>query len=289
MSLKKSCQFSVVSFQLLALLAVAVAAQGPRREPSPRVRQATGLDLAGNGTQARELWQKEIETAATPAARAAAQRSMAMSWAFSGNCAQTTAWEQKVIAYWKTRETAEPQNAFYQQGEMADEAARVCIDLGELTTAARLYRLGHDLGLKEPGIAAGRRDLWNYRYQHALARLAARRGQRARAQAAVAAARRTLDQMQRDDPKLSQQQLGFFPYLEGYVAYYAGDYPQALADFQQDQRHDPFIACLLGMTYEKLGQPDKARAAYELAAKTRAHNPPAAFAIPFSRGKLGTK
>ena len=34
------------------------------------------------------------------------------------------------------RETAEPQNAFYQQGEMANEAARVCIDAGDLAAAA---------------------------------------------------------------------------------------------------------------------------------------------------------
>lgn len=286
MPLKRSCQLLVISSQLGVLLTAAATAQGPRRQISPSVRQATELDLAGKGAQARVLWQKEIDAATTPAARAAGERNMAMSWAFSGNCAQTAAYERKVIAYWKTREAAEPQNAFYQEGEMADEAARVCIDLGELNTAARLYKLGHDRGLLQPNLPVGRRDLWEYRYQHALARLAARRSQRARARSEVAAARRTLAQMQSDDPKLYEQQVGFFPYLEGYVAYYAGDYQTALADFQQDKRHDPFIACMLGMTYEKLGQPVQARAAYEQAAKTRAHNAPAAFAIPFTRKRL---
>lgn len=252
----------------------------------PAARQATELDLAGKGAEARALWQKEIEAAATPAAQAAAERNMAMSWAFSGSCARTDAYEQKVISYWRTREAAAPANAFYQQGEMADEAARVCIDLGDLDAAARLYKQGHDLGLKEPNIPAGRRDLWEYRYQHALARLAARRGDKAQAQRQVAAARATLGQMQKDDAKLYQQQLGFFPYLEGYIAFYAGDYQTALADFQKDERHDPFIACMLGMTYEKLNQPEPARAAYEEAAKARAHNPPAAFAVPFARRKL---
>ena len=38
--------------------------------------------------------------------------------------------EEQVIAYWATRREAEPQNAFYQQGEMANEAGRVCIDNG---------------------------------------------------------------------------------------------------------------------------------------------------------------
>lgn len=270
----------------LALTAAALAQQGRGPAMSPGARQATELDLAGRGGEARALWQKEIETASTPAARAAAERNLAMSWAFSGNCAQTAAYEQKVIAYWQTRQAAEPANAFYQQGEMADEAARVCIDLGDLDAAARLYKQGHDLGLKEPNIPAGRRDLWEYRYQHALARLAARRGDQAQARRQAAAARATLDQLQKDDAKLYQQQVGFFPYLEGYVAFYAGDYPTALADFQKDERHDPFIACMLGMTYEKLNQPAQARAAFEQASKTSAHNPPAAFAIPFARKKL---
>ena len=51
---------------------------------------------------------------------------------------------------------------------------------------------------------------------------------------------------------------------------------------------DPFMHALLGMTYEKLGQADKARElftrAYGLAT---AHNPPAAFVRPFTRKKLG--
>ncbi len=51
-----------------------------------------------------------------------------------------------VIDYWKTREQAEPQNAFYQQGEMANEAARVCIDVGKLDEAERWYKAGRELG-----------------------------------------------------------------------------------------------------------------------------------------------
>jgi hypothetical protein len=81
------------------------------------------------------MFQRLIDSAATPAAKAAAQRAMAMSYAFDGDWPNTVKYEEMVIAYWKTREHEEPQNAFYQQGEMANEAARVCIDVGELNTA----------------------------------------------------------------------------------------------------------------------------------------------------------
>lgn len=245
--------------------------------------EAFQLDLEGKGAEARQLLQKAIDSAATPAAKASAQRAMAMSWAFEGNCRKTVEYEQMVIDYWATRETEEPRNAFYQQGEMANEGARVCIDAGDLDTAAQWYRKGHDLGLKEPGISADRKALWEYRWEHAQARIAARRGNKAEAEAHIAAARAALDSM----TDLRKQQEPFFPYLTGYVALYLGDYKRALADLQKANQADPFIQCLLGQTYEKLGEKEKAMECYRKAAATTAHNPPAAYARPFARRKLG--
>ncbi len=208
---------------------------------------------------------------------------MAMSWAFEGNCKKTAEYEGKVIDYWKTREPEDPHNAFYQQGEMADEAARVCIDAGDLDTAYEWYKKGHELGLKEPGISADRKALWDYRWEHAQARIAARRGQKAEADKHVAAAKAALERM----TELRRQQEAFFPYLTGYVAFYLGDYNKALADLQKANQNDPFIQCLIGQTYEKLGDREKAMEYYKKASLTTAHNPPAAYARPFARRKLG--
>lgn len=246
-------------------------------------RQATQLDLEGKGPEARVLFQKAIDAAASPAARANAQRAMAMSWAFEGNCKKTGEYEQMVIDYWVTREAEEPHNAFYQQGEMADEAARVCIDAGDLDAAAQWYRKGHDLGIQEPDAPADRKLLWDYRWEHAAARIAARRGNRAEAGKHIAAAHADLDKM----TTLKAQQETFFPYLTGYVALYLGDYQKALADLQNANQNDAFIQCLLGMTYEKLGEKDKAMECYKRAYAINGHNPPAAFAKPFARRKLG--
>ncbi|HVW85478.1 MAG TPA: hypothetical protein VHB50_12395, partial [Bryobacteraceae bacterium] len=203
-------------------------------------------------------------------------------WGFEGNCAKTGEYEQKVIDYWMTREQADPGNAYYQEGEMADEAARVCIDAGELDASAQWYRKGHDLGLKEPGISADRKALWEFRWEHAQARIAARRGNRAEAAKHVAAARSALEKM----TQLRRQQEAFLPYLTGYVAFYLGDYNQALADLKNASQGDPFIQCLLGQTYEKLGDRENALAAYRRAASNNAHNPPNAYARRFTRGKL---
>lgn len=260
-----------------------LVAQGGRGPGSPLLSAGNQLDLEGKGAEARAQFQKAIDSAANAQAKANAERSMAMSYAFEGDCKNAAKYEQMVIDFWVTRQAEEPANAFYQEGEMANEAARVCIDAGDLDAAAQWYQKGHDLGLKEPNISADRKALWEFRLEHAKARIAARRGNRAEAQKHVAAAKTALDSM----TELKAQQSAFFPYLTGYVALYTGDAKQAVEDLQKANANDPFVQCLLGMAYEKLGEKDKAMECYRKAAATKAHNPPAAFAKPFATKKLG--
>jgi tetratricopeptide (TPR) repeat protein len=236
----------------------------------------TALDLLGRGGEAKRYFAKAIEIAASPQAKAIAQRAMAMSYAFDGDCANTVKYEQMVFDYYVSTGDG------YQQGEMADEAARVCIDHGDLNTAEHWYRIGYESGLKQKDIPPDRVSLWNFRWEHAQARLAARRGNKAEAQKHVAAAKAALDK----DPRMAEAQSQFYPYLTGYVAFYLGDYKTALEDLKNASQNDPFIQCLTGQTYEKLGEKEKAMDCYRRAATTTAHNPPAAFARPFATKKL---
>ncbi len=245
------------------------------------IREATQLDLQGKGAEARAILAQAVTVATTARAKADAQRALAMSWAFEGNCAKAGEYEHMVMLYWISREKEEPGNASYQEGEIADEAGRICIDAGDLAMAEQWYRKGYDAGSKEPGISADRQALWDFRWEHAQARIAARKGTRAEAEKHVAAAKAAIERM----TSSRAQQQGFVPYLTGYVAFYLGDYDKALADLS-DANQDPFIECLLGQTYEKLGQKDKALDCYRGAAASTAHNPPAAYAIPLSRKKL---
>ncbi len=264
------------------------AQEEPGAPPSP-MRQAAQLDRDGHTTQARLMFQAMIDSAADPAVKAHAQRAMAMSYAFDRDCANTVKYERLVIAYWATREQADPQNAFYQQGEMANEAARVCLDAADVAAAEQWYRRGYELGTKEPAPPTHPRSLWEYRLAHALGRIAAHRGDTTQARRQIAAARRALD----GDTAMAAQQERFFPYLVGYVALYTDDLASAEAQLTKGiatrgNERDPFMHCLLAMTLERLGRQDEARAmyrkAYDLAT---GHNPPAAFVRPFAREKLG--
>jgi tetratricopeptide (TPR) repeat protein len=224
------------------------------------------LDLMGKGPEARKYFQKAIDAAPSEQSKAMAERAMAISYAFAGDCAKTGEYEQKVFGYYVTTKD------FYQQGEIADEAARVCIDTGDLDASEKWYRIGHEAGLKEPNISEARKDLWEFRWEHALARLAARRGNFAEADKDVAAAKAALDK------GTNEQQEVFFPYLVGYVAFYRGGYKTALDEFQKSNQNDPFIQCMIAQTYEKLGDKAKAEEFYKKAASTTAHNPPGAYA-----------
>ena len=232
------------------------------------------LDLMEQGKKARDYFQKAIDSADAPEHKAVAQRAMAMSYAFEGNCKKTVEYEEQALDYYRMAKD------FFRQGELADEAARICIDSGDLDTAYKLYQLGHDIGLKEPDIKPARVDLWNFRWEHAQARIAARRGNEREADSHVTAAKAILDK------GTNPEQAQFLPYLQGYVAYYGGDYKTALDELLKANQSDPFIQCLIGQTYEKLGEKAKAIEYYRKGASASSHNPPTAYAVPFSKKRL---
>lgn len=277
---------------LLSAGSLASQQQPPANDPvRAAMREANQLDGQGRTKEARAIFQRLIDSAATPAARAQAQRAMAMSHAFDGDCLSTLKYELLVMDYWRTREAAEPQNAFYQQGEMANEAARVCIDAGHLEIAEVLYRLGSELGNHEPSPRTHPKSLWDYRLSHALGRLAARRGNREEALRHVADARKALD----SDTAMAAQQERFFPYLVGYVHLFTNDLKAAEAELvkavaMRGNDRDPFMHALLAMTYEKQNRSADAKGmwqkAYDLSAN--AHNPPAAYTRPVARKKIGS-
>lgn len=257
------------------------ALQGYMREveASPKSAAANNgagvvLDLLGRYEEARKHFAQAIKSASGPLATVQAQRAMAISYGFAGDCRGAEKYDLRAYEFYRNS------SDFYNAGEVADELGRLCLDSGDLDTAYDWYRKGHDSGLSEEKISGARKDLWNFRWAHARARIAVRRGKLDEAAKYVAAAKSILDKGANPDQHV------YFSYLAGYVAFYAGDASRALADLQGATQTDPFIQCLMAQCYEKLGERAKALEYYGLAANATAHSVPAAFARPFAQRKL---
>ncbi len=234
------------------------------------------LDLMQRGADARRYFQHAIDTAADDEARAGANRAMAMSWAFEDNCQMTGEYEQKVLDYAKAKKD------FFRAGEIADEAGRVCLDGSDVERGMIWYEEGYKLGLQEPNISDARKDLWNFRWENAQARGAARINEDDDPQENIKKAKAILDK------GTNPQQMQFFPALVAYVAYYQKDYKKALENYQQSNQNDPFIQCMMAQTYEALGDREHALEFYKKAAATTNHNPAAAYAFRVAKKKLAT-
>ncbi len=233
------------------------------------------LDLMGRYDEARKHFAKAIETASTPQQKAQANRSMAMSYAFTRDCKSAAKYETPLYDQYVQANDA------FNAGEIANELARICLESGDTDAAAKWYETGRDAGLKEANISPERRDLWEFRWENALARIAARRGQKAEAQKHVEAAKAIFGRA------TNPEQAQFVPYLVGYVDFYGGDYKEAVAELQKGNQRDPFILALLAQSYEKLGDKTQADEYFRKVLAIPIHNPTGAYARPIAQKSLG--
>ena len=280
------CSLLAVAALVAAMPAVAATQRGPSTPQTDSLRQASKLDLDGEYAKARAIFQGLIDGAPDPAAKSQAQRALAISYAFTGECASAAILENRVIDYWATREQAEPQNAFYQEGEVSNEAARICFDAGDYEAAEKYYRRGSELGLREPKPKTHPASLWDFRLTHALARITVRRGDAEEAGKLVDRARKILD----GDKMMAAQQERFFPYLEGYVEmytpftlgsniyYYAERNLKKAVEFPGNE-NDPYVNWLLSEFYaiRMYSTPQMMEYCHRAIARATAHNPPSAF------------
>jgi tetratricopeptide (TPR) repeat protein len=247
-------------------------------EMSPNLYEAQlasgmALDLKGNYGEARQHLTKAIELAPADS-KQQALRTIAFSYAFERNANEAAKFEQQVF---DARMFA---HDFTSAAETANELARIYLESGDTTNAYKWYQSGYETAQHKPDLSEAEKNLWLFRWENAQARIAARNGKMDQVQQHVAAAKAALDKANNPD------QARFFPYLTGYVAFYAGDYKTAIADLQKADQRDPLILVLLGESYEKSGDPSQAMDYYRKVLSSNAHNPTNAFARPLATKKL---
>ena len=256
----------------------ALALYSQALEQSPNLYEAhldagVALDLKGEYQEARKHFAKAIE-AAPADVKAQALRAMAMSYAFEGNAKEAEKFEQQVfVARLASRD-------FTGAAGIANELARIYLESGDTENAYKWYKAGYEAALQKPGLSEAEKNLWIFRWENAQARIAARRAHHGEAQKHVVAAKAALDKAN------NPEQAGFYPYLVGYVAFYAGDYKTAISNLQRADQSDPLILALLAQAYEKSGDQARAMDYYHKVLASNAHNPTNAFARPLAKKKL---
>ncbi len=247
-------------------------------EKSPDNYQAhlesgAALDLKGEYAKAQEHLTKAVEVAPADS-KEQALRALAFSYAFQGDAFKAAEPEMQVF------------NARLAKGdsvaaaEACNELARIYLELGDPDHAYKWYKMGFDTVSRKTDLSEADKNLWLFRWESAQARVAARRGNADEAQPHVRAAKGALDKANNPD------QMRFYPYLTGYVAFYTGDYRTAISELQKADQRDPLILALLGEAYEKSGDAAQARDYYRKVLAINFHNPTNAFARPLAKKKL---
>jgi tetratricopeptide (TPR) repeat protein len=234
------------------------------------------LDLQGKYAEARKHLQQAIDLAPADS-KPNAWRTMAMSYAFDRNTKEIERYQKQVFDYRLGK------NDYQGAAEVANEAARMLLESGDIDAAATWYRVGYTTALKKTDLAEKDRDLWEFRWHSAQARIAARRGNRAGAQKHADAGKALIDK------GTNPEQAPYVPYVYGYNAFYAGDYKTAIDEFSKSNPNDPFNLVMIAQAYEKQGDKAKAKEYYEKVLATNAHNPTGAYARPIAQQKLKAK
>ena len=231
------------------------------------------LDLEGRHAQARRHLEQAISLA--PADRRnQALTAMGISWAFESKPDEAARYYQRVY------------DAYIQANDrngaagIANALGRIYLESGNWAKAEQWYRTGYETSKQIPEQSAATLALWEMRWHNAQGRIAARRGDRRKALEHAAQVKALLDKGGNE----GQQQ--FYPYLLGYIALYARDYKQAIAELEKGDLEDPFVAGLLAQAYDRTGDRAKAREYSTAVMADTSHSINNAFARPSARRYL---
>jgi|SRR5688500_17150194 len=231
------------------------------------------LDLQGRHDAARVHLEEAVKLA-SDRQRNTALSSLGVSYAFQSKADEAARYYQR--AYDAQVQADDTGGA----AGLANALARVYLESGNLQKAEQWYTTGFEMAKKIPGLPASEAALWEMRFHHAQARIAARRGNNAAAEKHAEAVRVALDK------GVPENQRSAYPYLLGYIAFYTKDYRQAVEALLKGDQSDPFVLGLIAQSYQKLGDRDKAAEFYKKVMASPAHSINAAFARPLARAFL---
>jgi predicted Zn-dependent protease len=161
--------------------------------------------------------------------------------------------------------------------------ARINLENGRTEVALKDYEKGYE-SVPGSNLPEDQKQTWLGRLRHGKARTLARMGKHQEAWAEAEAVRLMIE----GGGEPAKQYWPAYHYLAGYLKLEAGDYAKAAEHLKQADPNDPFQALLRARTYEKLGQKDDAKKAYQQIIDSQWPGIERPLAFPEARKKLAT-
>lgn len=249
--------------------------------PSPRVDAFLAADelLKGNYARARAIYadvERRLPKGSVPFS---VRYGTTFSYLYEGRVDEALESLEAYLAEY--RDSGSNQN--FPEVFIHNSIARINLENGRLEAAMRAYEKGFE---SVPGseLPEDQKKTWQGRLVHGKARTLAKMGRHQEAWAQAEVVRKMIE----EGGQPAEQFWPAYHYLAGYLKLEAGEAKAAAEHLEKANLADPFQKLLLARAYEKLGQKDKARAAYTDVVNSRQTGIERALAYPEARRKLAS-
>ena len=161
--------------------------------------------------------------------------------------------------------------------------ARINLENGRLDEAMKSYEKGFE-SVPGSGLPEEQKKIWMGRLHHGRGRTLARMGKHEEAWAEAQTIRKMID----EGGEAGKPFEPAYHYLAGYVLLEKGDYPGAIEHLKQADQEDPFHVLLLARAYDKAGDKENARKAYQAVVASTQNGLDRALAYREAKTRLGT-
>lgn len=257
--------------EALALYRQAVAADPKQFDAQFALGRA--LDLAGDLAGGRRALQQALGLA-PESGRDTVLAALAVSYAFESRPVESEKY------YRQTFDRQLAAGRFEDASATANAIGRVYLEAGDAANAEKWYRSGYDTAKKLANPTLAQADVLEWRWLNAQGRIAARRGEFDDARKLAAEGKAVLDKGTNDD------QSAYYPYLVGYIEFYAKNYQKAIDELAKGDLRDVFVLGLIAQAHDRLGDREKAREYFARVMASASHSINAAFSRPVARAYL---
>ena len=235
--------------------------------------------MKGDYEKAREMYR--LAKAKTPAGVAPGlpAYSTAFTHLYEGHVDEALATLRSYLDEYKTKKVA----ADLPEVFIWNSIARINLENGRLEEAMKAYESGF-ASVPGSSLPEEQKKIWTGRLHHGRGRTLARMGKHEEAWAEAETIKKMID----EGGEAGKPFVPAYHYLAGYVKLEKGDYAAAIEHLKQADPDDPFHVLLLARAYDKAGDKENARKAYQQVVDSPQNGLDRALSYREAKARLGT-